>query len=163
MTTTINKQIKKMYKAYNNSTIETQAWWDFIATQDKEQVREVVNFMWDVNARLKSFLNGHYHRTKIRAFCNYHGYSDVYPYEVVRVVSDKCVEVREMQTNQIVFPKQFIVGGFSAHCADNWNQEYEYISNPNNPIKRLKKTKNGWGKGRFLMSEAPFKHYDYNF
>lgn len=159
----MNNQIRKMYKAMDSKKIDIQVWWDFIATQDKAEVREVVSHMLDVQERLKSFCRGHYFTTKIRPFINRYLHTDVHPYEVVKVISENCVEVREMDTNQIVFPKQFIVGGFSAHCADNYNQGYEYISNPNRPTIRLRKGKNGWGKGRFLMADAPYKHYDYNF
>lgn len=159
----MNKEIKKMYKAMDTKKITFEAWSEFVKTQNKEELLEVINFMWDVKARLKSFINGHYYKTKIRKYINQYGYSDVHPYEVVRVISENCIEVRELDTNQIVFPKEFHVGGFSAHCADNWNQDYEYISNPNRPVQRLRKSKNGWGKGRFLMADAPYKHYDYNF
>jgi hypothetical protein len=152
-----------MYKLFNNNTIKCQEWWDFIATQDKDEVKDVVLKMTDIKERLKSFTNGHYYKTKIRNYCNFAGYSDWHPYEVVRVISANCVEVRAMDTKQIVFPQEVYVGGFSAHTADNWNQDYEYTSNPSNPIVRLRKGKKGWNNGRFHMSDKPFKHYDYNF
>jgi hypothetical protein len=108
-------------------------------------------------------LDGFHHTTKIRQFCNEFGYSDVEPYEVVKVISANCVEVREMATKQIVFPSQFFVGGFSAHCADNFNQKYEYTSDPCRPTIRIRKGKKGWGNGKFRMANHPHKHYDYNF
>lgn len=159
----MNNEIRKMYKAMDSKKITFEAWSEFIKTQNKDEVTEVIYYMFSVRDRLKSFCKGHYFVTKIRPFINRYLHTDVHPYEVVKVISENCVEVREMDTNQIVFPKQFHVGGFSAHCADNYNQAYEYISNPNRPTIRLRKGKNGWGKGRFLMSEAPYKHYDYNF
>ncbi len=152
-----------MYKKMNNNEIEMQIWWDFIATQDKAEVREVVEIMGNVQRRLKSYLNGYHHTTKIRPFCNESGWSDVHPYEVVRVISANCVEVRQMATEQIVFPKVFHVGGFSAHCADNFNQEYKYTSDPSRSVIRIRKGKKGWGNGKFHMANHPFKHYDYNF
>lgn len=159
----MNQEIKKMYKMMNNNSITIQEWWDYIATQNRNEVKEVVSTMIDIQDRLKSFCNGQFFKTKIRSYCNEAGYSDWHPYEVVRVVSANCVEVRRMDTKQIVFPKQFEVGGFSAICVDNWNQEYEYTSNENNAIMKLRKGKKGWGNGKFHMSDAPFKHYDYNF
>ena len=33
-------------------------------------------------------------------FANRCGYSDVHPYEIVRIVSDKCIEVRAMDTGE---------------------------------------------------------------
>jgi hypothetical protein len=159
----MNQSIKAMYKKMNNNEINMQIWWDFIATQDKAEVREVVEIMGSVQRRLKSFLDGFHHTTKIRQFCNEFGYSDVEPYEVVKVISANCVEVREMATKQIVFPSQFFVGGFSAHCADNFNQKYEYTSDPCRPTIRIRKGKKGWGNGKFRMANHPHKHYDYNF
>ena len=47
-------------------------------------------------------------------------YSDVNPYEVIKVVSDKCIEIREMkaQLNPSYKP-QFIPGGFSVVCLND--------------------------------------------
>jgi hypothetical protein len=154
-----------MYKKMMSNEIGIQIWWDFIATQDKTEVMEVVEKMGNIERRLKSFLDGYHHTTKIRKFANHIMWSDVEPYEVVRIISDKCVEIRPMQTKQIVFPKQFLVGGFSAHCADNYNQEYQYTSDPSRSTMKIRKGKKGWGSGslKFQMSDAPVKHYDYNF
>ena len=161
----MNKSIKSMYKKMMNNQIETQIWWDFIATQDKNEVSEVVEKMSKIQRRLKDFKNGFHYTTKIRKYANLQMWSDVEPYEVVRIVSDKCVEIRPMQTKQIVFPKQFFVGGFSAHCADNYNQSYEYFSDETAPTMKIRKGKNGWKSGslKFRMQDAPVKHYDYNF
>ena len=58
-------------------------------------------------------------------------YTDVQPYEVVKVISDITVEVRPMKTKQTKFPQQFSPGGFVGHYHDNRSgQEYEYISDP---------------------------------
>lgn len=159
----MNKEIKTMYKALNNKTIGIQEWWDFIETKDKNEIIEVIHFMDSVIGRLKSFINGFYYKNKVRNYCNYLGYSDIHPFEVVRVVSSSCVEIRQMDTIQTKFPKDFHVGGFSAHCSDMHAQEYNYISNENNNVIRIKKTKKGWGQGRYVMSNFPQKFYDYNF
>lgn len=146
---------------YDKITINE--WWDFIATKDKNEVRQVVESMSRVVDRLKSYLNGYHHTTKIRSYCNESGYTDVYPYEVVRVVSPNCVEIRALDTIQTKFPQHYEVGGFSAHCVDNYNQEYTYHSNPSNSLLKIRKGKKGWGNGKFRMSNFPQKHYDYNF
>lgn len=57
-------------------------------------------------------------------------WTDVYPYEVVRVVSDKTVEIRQMDVE--------ITGG------DWLDPEYELISNEAFPIIRVRKGKYGW-------------------
>jgi hypothetical protein len=104
----------------------------------------------------------------IRDYCNRSGYSDTYPFEVVRVVSDRCVEIREMDAVQTGFPKHFIKGGFLAHCADNHAQEWECSSNEENPVIRVRWSKanerwqDKWGQ-HYYMSNNPRKFYDYNF
>jgi hypothetical protein len=106
---------------------------------------------------------------EIRAYANQHGYTDVHPFEVIRKISDICVEVRAMRTVQTRFPQDFHAGGFAGHYSDNRSgQEYEYHSDPNNPVLRIRwsKAKKQWqcpGHRRFVMSDKPYKFYDYNF
>jgi hypothetical protein len=162
----MNQSIKAMYKkAFGTKEISIDQWFEFIADQNREDVSEVVEKMYQIQRRLKSFLDGFHHTTKIRKYANHIMWSDVEPFEVVRVISDKCVEIRPMQTKQIVFPKEIYVGGFSAHTADNYNQAYEYTSNETASTMRIRKGKKGWKSGnlKFSMSDAPIKFYDYNF
>lgn len=117
--------------------------------------------------RLQAYKNSPHFKKKIRGFANNYGWSDVHPYEVVKVISDQTVEVREMDTKQTVFPQNFQVGGFVAHCVDNYNQDYEYTSNPDNPVIRIRwsKANSCWNgsTGKFIMEDKPYKKYDYNF
>lgn len=102
------------------------------------------------------------------AYANFRGWSDVDPYEVVRVVSDKCLEIREMDA---VLDKSWrperIAGGFAGHCINNDEQRWVITSNPNAPVIRIRLHKDGrWyskGKSQFRLSDTPRKHYDYNF
>lgn len=105
---------------------------------------------------------------EVKAYCNQHGWTDVYPYEVVRVVSEKTIEVRAMSVKQVKFPSEVHVGGFAAHVVDNRSgQEYEYESNPENTVIRCRwsEAKKQWQseRGRHSMSDQPYKFYDYNF
>lgn len=107
-------------------------------------------------------------RQEIKKYCNKHLYSDIEPYEVVRIVSEKTVEVREMDYVQTKHPKEVNLGGFAAHVADNDSQEYKYTSNEKYPVKRLRfsLSKNQWQDAfgnRYVMSDEPKKFYDYNF
>jgi len=106
---------------------------------------------------------------EIKAYANYHMHTDVQPYEVVRVISDQTVEVRPMKTKQVKFPQQFSPGGFVGHYHDNRSgQEYEYISDPEAPVTRIRwsEANRQWQQGRYMrfrMSDKPYKFYDYNF
>lgn len=100
-------------------------------------------------------------------FANHYGYSDVTPYEVVRVVSDKTIEVREMDAERDDSVKlEFHVGGFSAHCSNQCDQRWNISSNPDNGVVRIRLGKQGWKDAhgrRFKLNDKPVKFYDYNF
>ena len=60
-------------------------------------------------------------------YANHIAYSDVNPFEVVKVISDKTIEIREMdavEDNSVAM--EFIPGGFSAICTNireqKWNK-----------------------------------------
>ena len=101
-------------------------------------------------------------------YANQIGYTDVHPFEVVRIVSDKTVEVRAMEAVRDDSVKlDFIPGGFSAHCANQSEQKWIITSDGSNPVFRIRLSKNrGWQDKygqRFKMADAPRKFYDYNF
>jgi hypothetical protein len=100
-------------------------------------------------------------------FANHYSFSDVEPYEVVRVISDKTIEVREMDAERDDSVKlDFHVGGFAAHCSNQRAQRWNITSNPNNQVVRIRLSKQGWkdAHGRkFRLNDQPVKFYDYNF
>lgn len=58
-------------------------------------------------------------------------WTDAYAYEVVRVVSDKTVEIRRLD----VVRKE----------GTDWlDEEYDYFSNDENPVERVRRCKTGW-------------------
>jgi hypothetical protein len=101
-------------------------------------------------------------------YANHHGYSDVNPFEVVKVISDKTIEVREMNAERDDSVKmEFHVGGFSAHCSNQRDQKWFITSDESAPVIRIRLSKNrGWqdkhGR-RFVLADSPLKFYDYNF
>lgn len=100
-------------------------------------------------------------------YANHYGYSDVNPYEVVRVISDKTIEIREMNAERDPeWKPEFVVGGFSAHCLNQGDQEWIITRDETAPVIRIRLGKNGWkdAHGRkFKLSDEPVKFYDYNF
>jgi len=105
---------------------------------------------------------------KIKSYINYHGYSDVTPYEVVEVISDQTVVVREMDAELDPNWKMDIrEGGFVGHVVNNGG-EWIITSNPKNPTYRARwsKAKGQWqirNGQRMRMADQPRKFYDYNF
>ena len=99
-------------------------------------------------------------------FANCHGYSDVYPYEIVRIVSDKTIEVRAMDVSENKTKMDFHPGGFHTHCSNQSEQSYDYSSNESGNVVRIRLGKQGWkckNGQRFNIADKPFKFYDYNF
>jgi len=109
--------------------------------------------------------------TKERCKMNYANnisYSDVNPFEVVRVVSDKTIEIRQMNAERDPKVKmQFIPGGFSAHCLNQSDQKWFITSDESAPVIRIRLSKKrGWrckNGSRFVLADAPSKYYDFNF
>ncbi len=100
-------------------------------------------------------------------YANQLGYSDVYPFEVVRVVSAQCVEVRELEAVlDPSFQPEIIPGGFAGHCVNQDRQRWIYSSNPANRVVRIRKGVKGWKSAqgnRFVIALEPRKFHDYNF
>jgi len=94
-------------------------------------------------------------------------YSDAYPYEIVRIISAKTIEVREMDTERDPnWKPEIIPGGFSGHCTNQDEQRWTYKSNPERPVKRIRLNKRGWQDkygSRFYLSNEPRRFHDYNF
>ena len=105
----------------------------------------------------------------MKKFANNHGYSDVTPYEIVREVSTKTIEIRRMDSERDEsFELKFHVGGFSANCSNQNDQRWFITSNEENAVIRIRysKANDVWqdaSGSRYLLSEKPTKFYDYNF
>lgn len=100
-------------------------------------------------------------------YANQYSYTDITPFEVIRSVSDKTLEIREMKTSRDDSVKlEFHVGGFSAHCSNQRDQEWFINSDETAPVIRIRLGKNGWKDAhgrRFKLDVEPVMFYDYNF
>lgn len=102
-------------------------------------------------------------------FANYYGYSDITPYEIVKVISDKTIEVRRMEyTINPNFKCKTVIGGFCGNTVNQDEQSYTYESDEDESIMRIRfsKAKNGWYSAcgqRHLLENKPVRFYDYNF
>lgn len=106
--------------------------------------------------------------SSVPLYLNRHLFSDICPFEVIRVISEKTVEIRAM--NAVLDPewkRDFIPGGFFGHTANNCSQRYIYSQNLEAPIVRARLTKSGiWsvgGEARYVASDKPQRFYDFNF
>jgi len=165
---TLKQEIRAEHRISRKSQ-EHKNWWSYLELNRAGEnflefnrlVNEVVSEHILAGERLRAFKNGRYFQMKIRKYCNRHGYSDIEPFEVVRVLSPRKIEVRMMEAKLITAPIQHL-GGFLAHT-ENDTQKWECISIPENSIREITLTKKGWGRGEFRMSDEPRNFYDYNF
>ena len=98
---------------------------------------------------------------------NFHGYSDTHPYEIVKVVSPRTLEVRliDAELDPTWKPKT-IKGGFSGYTVNNDQQKWLYKTNEKNDTVRIRRRKDGYyysAIGRHALATAPSKFHDYNF
>lgn len=115
----------------------------------------------------------------MKQFANRLGYSDIEPFEVVKVVGPKLIEVRAMRAEALhkgVADLDFRPGGFVGHCANQDAQRWDIQPDPEAPVVRLRlceaKPRCGgrrpgfWydrGGSRYQLAAEPNKFYDYNF
>lgn len=109
-------------------------------------------------------------RKEIRAYANHVMHTDVRPVEVVRKVSDKCVEVRRMfgDIDRENWAPEIMPGGFAGHCTNNREMKTIIIPQPENPVFKIRwsEAKGVWrdaGGSRYAMNDEPIYYYDYNF
>ena len=101
-------------------------------------------------------------------FANKCGWTDKTPYEIVRVVSDKTLEIREMDFEMVEnFKPEFVQGGFVGHCVNQNKQEYTYTSNESYPVIRIRLNKKGQWRDKYRdsyqLANKPVRFYDFNF
>ncbi len=101
-----------------------------------------------------------------KKYANKYLHSDVVPCEIVRRVSEKCLEVREMTAAMVKAAPLIAPGGFVGHF-DNAKQEWTIEINPEGEMRKIRLRRNGdWRDAfgnRFLLSDAPRRIYDWNF
>jgi len=100
-------------------------------------------------------------------YANQIGFSDVTPFEVVRKISEKTLEIRAMWSElDPTWKPERIPGGFAGHCVNNSAQRWIITSNATGQIRRIRLGKHGWrdaSGAHYQLSDKPFRHWDYNF
>jgi hypothetical protein len=108
-------------------------------------------------------------------YANERGYTDVKPWEVIKVVSDQTLEIRLMDAEKGEWKPEWHAGGFAGHCSNQHEQVWNITSNKNNPVIRIRRRKNPnvysdqpyiwcdkYGQ-KYDLEDKPVKFYDYNF
>jgi hypothetical protein len=103
-----------------------------------------------------------------KPYMNYRGWSDTEPFEVVNVVSEKCVEIRAMKAERDPsWTPEFVPGGFAGTVVNQGEQRWVISSDPEAPVVRVRLQKSGKWKtasgAEYVPSDVPRKYYDYNF
>ena len=99
-------------------------------------------------------------------YANHIGWSDVNPYEIVKVISNKTIDIRAMDAKKLPWKAEWIEGGFAGHCTNQRDQKWDIVSNDDVPTVRARLRKDGYyhsSHGKHLLGESPRKFYDYNF
>ena len=102
------------------------------------------------------------------AYASEYLYSDVHAWEIVKVISENCIEVRRMDHDHNCGNCEQVSGGFFGHVVNQHNQDVTYASNPDNEVIRIRRRKGSndqWvHKGRrFALKTEPYAFYDFNF
>jgi hypothetical protein len=100
-------------------------------------------------------------------YANLIGYSDITPFEVVRIISDKTIEIREMDSKLAEGEQpKFMSGKYAGHCVNQLDLRYDIQSNPDRPVIRARLRKDGKfhsAYGKHVLADSPIRFYDYNF
>jgi len=102
----------------------------------------------------------------IYKYANLHMYTDIQPYEIVRIASVKTMYVRPMIAMKGEWKKKVAPGGFCGHVVNQNEQKWSVVSDSTADAIAIRKQKDGSWKsknGRHILSCNPRKFYDYNF
>lgn len=94
--------------------------------------------------------------------------TDRYPFQVIEIVSDITLELREMAATIVPdWKPKFVPGGFAGHCTNNYQQKWVITPSQEGKIVRIRKHRDGkWrdaGGAIYDLTEKPKHFYDFNF
>ena len=120
-----------------------------------------------IEDQIKALKKEYLSKPQIGMYANRRLGSDVEPFEVIKVISDKTIEIRHMETTRDESAElNFEVGGFAGTCTNQYAQRWFYNSKQDGKIERIRKRKDGsWGNGHITydIDINPRKFYDYNY
>jgi len=136
-----------------------------------EEPMEVCSSDWWALGDLVSFVQTTLEHRKSPVYykyANHMGWSDVNPWEITMIVSEKTIEIKSMKATKDDSVKlKWVAGGFAGHCVNQRDQEWFIESDSEGARKRIRRRKDGYWydkyNSRFIIDLEPHKFYDYNF
>lgn len=101
---------------------------------------------------------------KVGMYANEYLWSDVHPWEIIKINSKNKITIRSMKYERDpTFKPNISVGGFAGHCNNQHQQKWIIESDPNGAVREIRRRKNGrWG-AYHKIEDYPYYFYDYNF
>lgn len=100
-------------------------------------------------------------------YANHRGYTDITPYEIVRWVSPKTIEIRGVGVElDPAWKPEFVGRGYSGICTNQQAQQWKYYKDSEAKTFRARLNKKGeWRSalGLHILCDKPVKYYDYNY
>lgn len=95
-------------------------------------------------------------------------HTDAFPFEVIRTVSAKTLDIRAMAYElDPTWKPEITPGGFAGHCSNQHSQRWIITSDVTKPTTRIRRHGNGrWFDShgnRYVLADAPRRYHDYNF
>ncbi len=99
---------------------------------------------------------------------NRKGYSDVEPYEITLLRTEKMLVIRLMDATLAEdWKPEIIPGGFAGHCVNQHTQRWDYKQNRSYPEFKIRLHKDGKWRDKhgneYRLNDHPVKFHDYNF
>lgn len=96
----------------------------------------------------------------IGKYINHYGWSDVTPIgKIIGLVGKETVLVQKVEAGENKTKMEFIPGGFSAHCPNQYAQRYDFTETSETYKIRISKA----FFRQYKIQDAPVRFYDYNF
>ena len=95
-------------------------------------------------------------------YINQHLWSDSNPVgKIISTRGKNFVTIQPIEAGENKTKMEFVVGGFSAICLNDSQQQYDFVEVGETFEVRLSKSQ--LAKKFWQIEDKPFKHYDYNF
>jgi len=100
-------------------------------------------------------------------YANHIAYTDVHPFEVLRIVNSTTLEIRSMSAVEQPWERKFLAGGFLGHMENQKDQVWDIQPDKDGDVLRIRQHKDDkWydrDGARYSLANQPRRFHDYNF